>query len=697
MAIKKVIEIDVQKNKAEANLNSVDESLKKVDKSQAEVNKTTGDFGGIADKATGGALSGLKGLIAPIKAAIVGFKGLSLAIAATGLGLLLVAIGAIGAAFKSSEEGQNQFAKLMGVIGSVTGKLTDILSSLGEKLIWAFTNPRQAINDFIELVKTNVINRFEGLLKLIPRLGTALDQLFSGDLKGAAKTAGDAFGQVALGVENVTDKIKGGIEATKEFAKEQKRLAEDAAKVADKRAAADKLERDLIQEKAKAERDIAELRLKARQTDQFSAEERKQALNEAAALEDKVIGKEKEVLQLRFDAIKIENTLSKSNKEALTAQEQAAAALINIETKKADAQKANLRETKRVDSEISKMGAERAKAENERIQASIKANEERLKTIEALENEYRKKNEDAEVQNEQEKIQLEKRRAIERLDTLIGDEEEKRQALEEINRFYDEKLEAEASARKAEKDALEAEIAQIERMARLELELLQMEEEGEIKLEKEIEIEQAKAEALLANEDLTESQRALIIQKSADKITGIRSKAAEAEKEIERLKNEALVQMIQGTMGAISNILGNQSKAGKAFAIAAALMNTYQGISNVWAEKAESGLVGAGFAQRALTTALVAAQGFAAVKNIAKVKTPGGGGGGFSVPSASSIPAASTSEPAAPQFDVNAGSVANQLAGLGDSQAPIQTYVVANNVTSAQALDRNIIENASIG
>ncbi len=685
MAIKKVIEINVEKNKAEANLNSLDESLKKVDKSQGDVNKTTGNFGGIADKATGGALSGLKGLIAPIQAAIVGFKGLSLAIAATGLGLLLIAIGAIGAAFKSSEEGQNQFAKLMGVIGTVTGKLTDILSDLGEKLIWAFTNPKKAIDDFIELVKTNVINRFEGLLKLIPRLGTALEQLFSGKFKAAAKTAGDAFGQVALGVENVSDKIKGGIEATKEFAKEQKRLADEAIKVADKRAKADKLERDLIQEKAKAERDIAELRLKARQADQFSAEERKKALNEAAALEDKIIGKEKEVLQLRFDAIEIENSLSKSNKEALTAQEEAGAALINIETKKADAQKANLRETKRVDGEISRSGAERAKAENDRIEASKKANEERLKTIETLENEYRKKNQDAEVQNEQEKIELEKQRAIEKLETLIGNEDEKRKALEEINKFYDEKIEA----AKLEKDALDAEIAEVERMAKLELELLQMEEEGEIKLAKEIEIEEAKRDALLANEDLTESERALIIQKSANKITGIREDAAEAEKEIERLKNEAYVKMVADSFGSISSILGKESKAGKAFAIAQALINTFQGIS--------AG-VKLGFPQAIPAVLAASATGFAAVKNIVKVKTPGGGGGGgVSIPSAPSIPTASTSEPTPPEFDVNTGSVANQLAGLGENQAPIQTYVVANNVTSAQSLDRNIIESASIG
>lgn len=698
MAIKKEIQIDVESKNAESNLNSVDTSLKKVDKSQGEVNKTTGDFGGIADKATGGALSGLKGLIAPIKAAIVGFKGLSLAIAATGLGLLLIAIGAVGAAFKSSESGQNQFSKLMGIIGSITGKLTDILSNLGEKIIWAFTNPKKALNDFMELVKTNVINRFNGLLELIPQLGKAIGQLFKGDFAGAMETGANAIGKVTLGVENVTDKIKAGAEATKEFIKEQKRLADEAANVADKRAKADTIERNLIQEKAKAERDIAELRLKGRQEGQFSAEERKKALEEAAILEDNIIGKEKEVLQLRYEAIKIENTLSKSNKEALTAEEEAGAAVINIETRKSDAKKASLRESKRVDREISRSGAEASKAENDRIAASVKANKERLATIEALENEYRKKNQDAAAQTEQEKIALDKQRAIEKLETLIGDEEEKRIALEEINRFYDEKLELDAAEKKAEKDALDAEIAEVERMAKLELELLQMEEEGAIKLAKEIEIEEARTAALLDNEDLTESQRALIIQKGANKIVDLKKKAADAEQQIEKLKNEANLKMVSDSFSIISGILGKNSKAGKAFAIAQALMNTFQGITAELSTKTITPFeIGLKFAN----VAAVAAAGFAAVKNIAKVQTPGGGGGGGgaggSIPSAPSIPSATPTEPNAPQFDVNGGSVANQLAGLGENQAPIQTYVVANNVTTAQSLDRNIIDNASLG
>jgi hypothetical protein len=62
----------------------------------------------------------------------------------------------------------------------------------------------------------------------------------------------------------------------------------------------------------------------------------------------------------------------------------------------------------------------------------------------------------------------------------------------------------------------------------------------------------------------------------------------------------------------------------------------------------------------------------------------GGGGGGVTAPTMS-----------APQFNVVGQSGVNQLASL--NQQPIQAYVVSGQVTSQQALDRNRLENATLG
>jgi hypothetical protein len=64
----------------------------------------------------------------------------------------------------------------------------------------------------------------------------------------------------------------------------------------------------------------------------------------------------------------------------------------------------------------------------------------------------------------------------------------------------------------------------------------------------------------------------------------------------------------------------------------------------------------------------------------------GGGGGG-------NIPNNSSGGATAPNFNIVGNSGINQLAELGGQ--PIQAYVVSGEVTSAQSLDRNRIQNAS--
>ena len=165
---------------------------------------------------------------------------------------------------------------------------------------------------------------------------------------------------------------------------------------------------------------------------------------------------------------------------------------------------------------------------------------------------------------------------------------------------------------------------------------------------------------------------------------------------LEDLENERLIQqqklaLTANFLGDVSQILGQQSKAGKAFAVAQALINTYQGISNVWSEKSEAGFVGAGLIQRIATTAIVAAQGFNTVKNIMKVNPMGASA---ATPSGASGAGGAGTPP--PQFNIVGGNVANQIGQVLGNQPPVQAFVVGSQVTSQQAMDRNIITNASL-
>ena len=148
-----------------------------------------------------------------------------------------------------------------------------------------------------------------------------------------------------------------------------------------------------------------------------------------------------------------------------------------------------------------------------------------------------------------------------------------------------------------------------------------------------------------------------------------------------------------GALQTIGGVLGEETAAGKSLAIASSLINTYASITGTL--KAFSGVPVPGYAiAQAIATGVA---GFAQIKKIASVKVPSGRGGSASVPSGGGSAPATESIP--PAFNVVGASGTNQLADAigGQTQQPTKAYVVANDVTSAQSMQRAIIEGASIG
>ena len=185
-----------------------------------------------------------------------------------------------------------------------------------------------------------------------------------------------------------------------------------------------------------------------------------------------------------------------------------------------------------------------------------------------------------------------------------------------------------------------------------------------------------------------------LAQQQADRLLNTaKQEAREEDLANEKILHEQKIQMAGRTAGMLANILGEQTAAGKAAAIAQATINTYQGITNVWAEKAESGLVGVGLAQRLATTAIVAAQGFAAVKSIVGTPNPFGGS------SSGDSGGGGAGQPLAPEFNVVGSSSTNQLAESISQQqnVPIKAFVVGKDVTTQQEMDRAIVNTATFG
>jgi flagellar biosynthesis protein FliQ len=169
---------------------------------------------------------------------------------------------------------------------------------------------------------------------------------------------------------------------------------------------------------------------------------------------------------------------------------------------------------------------------------------------------------------------------------------------------------------------------------------------------------------------------------------------AETQEEIEKRKQQAREQYLAAganTLKQAASLLGEATGAGKALAIAATTIDTYQ--SATAAYKSLAGIPVVGPALGGIAAGVAVASGLANVKKILSVKVPGGGGGGGgNVPSGGGAPSA-------PQFNVVGNSGVNQLAGImaTNEQTPVKAYVVPSDVTTGQSLDRNIIRNASLG
>ena len=169
--------------------------------------------------------------------------------------------------------------------------------------------------------------------------------------------------------------------------------------------------------------------------------------------------------------------------------------------------------------------------------------------------------------------------------------------------------------------------------------------------------------------------------------------AAEDKARDEAIKAQKLAS-IGSTFGDIANILGKNSAAGKAAAIAQATINTYQGVSEVWGNKS---VLPEPFAtiQKIVSTATVLASGLKTVKQIKSVPKPQGVKGGSS--SGGGSPSGGGTPP--PAFNIVGGNGGtNQLAETIAEQTnkPSRSYVVSSDVTTSQELERKTVTDASI-
>jgi hypothetical protein len=154
-----------------------------------------------------------------------------------------------------------------------------------------------------------------------------------------------------------------------------------------------------------------------------------------------------------------------------------------------------------------------------------------------------------------------------------------------------------------------------------------------------------------------------------------------------------LAKAVGDALGALTDVVGKETAAGKALAIAQATINTFLGITEVWKSKA---VLPEPFntATKIAATVTTAAGGFAAVRNIAKTKVPGAGGGGGPTPP----PPGNLNAPMQPGLSPAVQGQALNAQAINDlGNQSLRAYVMNSDIQNNNQRNAYLERNARIG
>jgi hypothetical protein len=311
-------------------------------------------------------------------------KLLKIAMASTGIGLLLLAFGGLISYLTKTQEGIDWVSQKTKGLQTVFAVLTDKLSDVGEAIFKAFDNPKQAIKDLIDLIGVNLLNRAKAFLVIWEGIKNA-DQ----------KKVRDGILQLATGIEDAAGKAKALVREMNEVRKTAEGIEKENIRIRD-------AERDLNTERAKSRAILAELRLISSDTTKSTAE-RAAAARKAMEIELALDAKRQKLQQDKIDNIRAEQDLTKNltadndklaeavqaqaemASESLILQKKLQSELNNIQKEGANAAAKADADRKAREEQEAKEAEERAKAQAE---AFRKISEEEYKTTQEVTKRY---------------------------------------------------------------------------------------------------------------------------------------------------------------------------------------------------------------------------------------------------------------------------------------------------------------------
>ena len=184
-------------------------------------------------------------------------------------------------------------------------------------------------------------------------------------------------------------------------------------------------------------------------------------------------------------------------------------------------------------------------------------------------------------------------------------------------------------------------------------------------------------------------------EEEAERINDLLEKKKEASEKAKELKEQEVAAaraLDAQTLDNLVSLLGEGTKAGKAAALASATISGIESVQNAYKTASASPITTIFPAYPLVQAGIAAAFSAKQIQSILAVDEKGGG-------TAPSTPSGGGRGAQPPAFNVVGAAPENQLAQtLGEREdRPVKAYVVGDDVTNQQALDRKITEGASIG
>jgi hypothetical protein len=399
----------------------------------------------------------------------------------------------------------------------------------------------------------------------------------------------------------------------------------------------------------------------------------KEAENTLASLKEKAAGYELSKIDLQ----KAAGEKASAEREKQNQKEMEAEAILQ------EARTKMLNEQQQQEEAIKKTYAEKQKKLDEagvKDDGSLEAA--RSKELQAVRDKFQK--EEAQKEAEFQK-QLNDIRTQTRLEGITDENEKAReQILIEYQKQRDEVLNNEKLTSE-QKTTLQLELAQQEQQALATLqESIDLANSERAIAELDMQMKEAEA-SFQIQKDLIDQKEALSLEQfqkgliNEQQYNEALKGYSEARMEIDKKENEAKMQnaaMAAGLLGTVSDLVGRNTAAGKATAIAATTIDTYLGAQKAYTSQLIPGDPSSPI-RAAIAAAIAVAGGIKNVREIVKTKVPGGG--------AASAPSINAAAPGGvPQVPTIGNSPITALGAAMQPTQPLRAYVVESEVTGTQ-------------